>query len=245
VHRIGRTGRAGRSGDAISFVTPRERYLLKAIEKTTRQPLTQVSLPSVDEVNVTRLARFDDAITEALSDADRVSFFRDVVGHYVREHDVPEVDVAAALAVVLQGDTPLLLEADDLRPPREERPGAAAGGKPRPERAPRRTDGPPLATYRIDVGKRHKVEPRQIVGALANEGGLNRRDFGHIQIRPDFSLVELPAELPPGTEQALAGTRISGKLIALRLDDGPPGRRTPGKGPDRRDKKPRHKSRDR
>ncbi|RYU11138.1 DEAD/DEAH box helicase [Nocardioides iriomotensis] len=245
VHRIGRTGRAGRSGDAISFVTPRERYLLKAIEKTTRQPLTQVSLPSVDDVNTTRLARFDDAITEALSDADRVSFFRDVVGHYVREHDVPEVDVAAALAVVLQGDTPLLLEADDLRPPREERPGAAAGGKPRPERAPRRTDGPPLATYRIDVGKRHKVEPRQIVGALANEGGLNRRDFGHIQIRPDFSLVELPADLPPGTEAALASTRISGKLIALRLDDGPPGRRPPAGRPDRRDKKPRHKTRDR
>ena len=104
VHRTGRTGRAGRSGDAISFVTPRERYLLKAIEKTTRQPLTQMQLPTVDDVNVTRLARFDDAITEALSATERVSFFRDVVSHYVREHDVPEVDVAAALAVVLQGD---------------------------------------------------------------------------------------------------------------------------------------------
>jgi ATP-dependent RNA helicase DeaD len=241
VHRIGRTGRAGRSGDAISFVTPRERYLLKAIEKTTRHPLTQVSLPSVDDVNTTRLARFDDAISEALSDAERVSFFRDVVSHYVREHDVPEVDVAAALAVVLQGDTPLLLE-EDRQPAaatfRDDTPGSK-----RPERGPRRADGPPLATYRIEVGKRHKVEPRQIVGALANEGGLSRRDFGHIQIRPDFSLVELPAELPPGTEKALAGTRISGKLIALRRDDGPPGRRT---SPPRSagGRKPRHKSRD-
>ena len=63
------------------------------------------------------------------------------------------------------------------------------------------------------------------MGALANEGGLNRRDFGHISIRPDFSLVELPAELPPGTAERLAGTRISGKLIELRRDDGPPGKR--------------------
>jgi ATP-dependent RNA helicase DeaD len=236
VHRIGRTGRAGRSGDAISFVTPRERYLLKSIEKTTRQPLTPMQLPTVEDVNVTRLARFDDAITEALSSTERLSFFRDVVSHYVREHNVPDVDVAAALAVVLQGDVPLLLEAEPQRPARSERPakgdrGAPSGRPERPERRPsRRTGDTPLATYRIAVGKRHKVEPRQIVGALANEGGLNRGDFGHIQIRPDFSLVELPAELPPGTEAALAKTRISGKLIELRLDGGAPQR------------KPRHKS---
>ena len=133
VHRTGRTGRAGRSGDAISFVTPRERYLLKAIEKTTRQPLTQMQLPTVDDVNITRLARFDDAISEALSATERVSFFRDVVSHYVREHDVPEVDVAAALAVVLQGDTPLLLEPEPERPARRApRPPRARDRPPRP-----------------------------------------------------------------------------------------------------------------
>src|SRR6187551_3037094 len=125
VHRTGRTGRAGRSGDAISFVTPRERYLLKSIEKTTRQPLTPMQLPTVEDVNVTRLARFDDAITEALSSTERLSFFRDVVAHYVQEHDVPEVDVAAALAVVLQGDEPLLLDPKAAKPaqqPRADRP---------------------------------------------------------------------------------------------------------------------------
>jgi ATP-dependent RNA helicase DeaD len=237
VHRTGRTGRAGRSGDAISFVTPRERYLLRSIEKTTRQPLTQMQLPTVEDVNVTRLARFDDAITEALSSTDQVSFFRDVVSHYVREHNVPDVDVAAALAVVLQGDTPLLLEPEPERPARRERPARDRGddGGPRGDRpgtrGPRRADAGPLATYRIAVGRRHKVEPRQIVGALANEGGLNRRDFGHISIRPDFSLVELPADLPPGTADRLAGTRISGKLIELRRDDGPP----------QKARKPRHK----
>src|SRR6478609_6204410 len=114
VHRIGRTGRAGRSGDAISFVTPRERHLLKAIEKATRQSLIPMSMPSVEDINATRLSRFDDAITSALG-TDKVDFFRDVIGHYVTEHNVPEVDVAAALAVVLQGDEPMLLAPEPER----------------------------------------------------------------------------------------------------------------------------------
>src|SRR3954466_3985522 len=98
VHRIGRTGRAGRSGDAISFVTPRERYLLKLIEKAPPQPLAQMQLPTADDVNATRLSRFDDAITAALEQTTRIERFRDIIAHYVREHDVPEVDVAAAFA---------------------------------------------------------------------------------------------------------------------------------------------------
>ncbi|MCL8026642.1 DEAD/DEAH box helicase [Nocardioides bruguierae] len=264
VHRIGRTGRAGRSGDAISFVTPRERYLLKHLEKATRQPLAAMELPSIEDVNSTRLTRFDDAITEALEQSERITAFRDIVDHYVRHHDVPEADVAAALAVVAQGDTPLLLDpsrdAIETPPPGRERP--ERGG--RDERSGnaghdrRRGGGEGLAQYRIEVGKRHRVEPRQIVGALANEGGLNRRDFGKIQIRPDFSLVELPADLPASVYQALENTRISGKLIEIKPDKGP---RFSGGGPrsgggrprrdddrggrgDFKDRKPRHKNRD-
>ena len=121
VHRIGRTGRAGRTGDAISFVTPRERGLLARIEKATRQPLVEMRLPSVDDVNVTRLARFDDRITAALEQGERVEGFRDIIAHYMRHHDVPEVDVAAALAIVAQGESPLLLEPEPERPRRAER----------------------------------------------------------------------------------------------------------------------------
>lgn len=263
VHRIGRTGRAGRSGDAISFVTPRERYLLNAIEKATRQPLTQMQLPSVDEVNVTRLARFDDRITAALSAADRIEGFREIIAHYVRHNDVPEVDVAAALAVVAQGETPLLLEPEPERPQRAERGerrdrdgrGAREGRGERGERGDRgygeeRDRGPrrrregdaSMATYRIAVGRRHRVEPRQIVGALANEGGLSREDFGAIQIRPEFSLVELPADLPRETLERLDGTRISGRLIELRPDRGAPGRRTDAGAREKPYRKPRHKN---
>ncbi|MCU1636388.1 MAG: cold-shock protein [Cryobacterium sp.] len=251
VHRIGRTGRAGRSGAAISFVTPRERHLLNAIEKATRQPLTQMQLPTVEDVNVTRLARFDDAITDALAQAERITAFRDIIGHYVEHHNVPEADVAAALAIVAQGETPLLLspeaaraqrfERDDRdrgerpgrgdgavrgdRPGRTDRSsrddrrdrGERAGGSERPERRVRAGDSS-LASYRIEVGKRQKVEPRQIVGAIANEGGLSRQDFGAIQIFPDFSVVDLPADLPDEVLAKLQDTRISGKLIELRLD---------------------------
>src|ERR687890_328931 len=111
VHRVGRTGRAGRAGDAISFVTPRERYLLKHIEKATRQPLTQMQLPSVDDVNATRLARFDDRITAAL-ESPQIGFYRDLVNDYEQEHNVPASDIAAALAVLTQDDRPLLMEAE-------------------------------------------------------------------------------------------------------------------------------------
>jgi len=253
VHRIGRTGRAGRSGDAISFITPRERHLLRIIEKATRQPLTEMPLPTADDVNSTRLARFDDRITQALS-TEQVSFFRDVVSHYVNEHDVPEVDVAAALAVVLQGDQPLLLEPEPERPVRQQREYADRpdrGSRPDRDRGDRsdrtkterfRGSGADMATYKIQVGKRHKVEPRQIVGALANEGGLSRGDFGAIQIRPDFSLVELPRELSQDVWRKLATTRISGKLIELELDSG--GRPHRGQAPrefEKKDRKPRHR----
>ena len=235
VHRIGRTGRAGRTGDAISFVTPRERHLLKAIERATRQPLTQMQLPTVEDVNVTRVARFTDAITEALA-SDQVAAFRDLVTEYEREHDVPAADVAAALAVMVHEGEPLLMASDPEPEPTPVFTGKGDGkrgawdherGRRRDregeDRRPRRdTKGRstvPLAPYTIAVGKRHKVEPRQIVGALANEGGLSRRDFGHIDIRGDHSVVELPADLPPAAWSALEKTRISGKLIELtRLD---------------------------
>lgn len=230
VHRIGRTGRAGRTGDAISFITPRERYLLAHIEKATRQKPTQMQLPTTEDVNTTRLARFDDAITSALEETGRIAAFRDIIDHYVRHHDVPESDVAAALAVVAQGDTPLLLDPEqdelskavqrDNRPPRER--------QDRPERGARqRRSRGDYAAYRIEVGRRHRVEPRQIVGALANEGGLGRDDFGAIAIRPEFSIVELPADLDRSVLDRLRDTRISGRLIELKPDRGVPNRRSP------------------
>lgn len=250
-HRIGRTGRAGRTGDAISFVTARERRMLSEIEKATRGTVAIMPMPSAGEVNATRLTRFDDAITAALAETERIERFREIVAHYVEHHDVPQDDVAAALAVVAQGETPLLLDeqADRAlqssraaRADRPDRPARADGEQ--GERRSRR--GPSDATtYRLAVGSRKGVEPRQIVGALANEGGLGRDDFGRIQIRWDFTLVELP-ELDRAQLERLSRTRISGVPIDIRVDSGArPSRAERGGRADRRgsDERPPRKPR--
>ncbi|HQX65877.1 MAG TPA: DEAD/DEAH box helicase, partial [Dokdonella sp.] len=163
VHRIGRTGRAGREGDAILFVTPRERNMLRQIERATRQPIEMMDLPSVETVNDRRITRFKDRITTALAASD-LAMFRSVIEQYESEHDVPAIEIAAALARLAQGDKPLLLDAKakperrefdptasrerkefatreergrDARPPRSERPERAERSeRPRADRPP-------------------------------------------------------------------------------------------------------------
>jgi ATP-dependent RNA helicase DeaD len=210
VHRIGRTGRAGRSGTALLFVSPRERHLLKSIEKVTRQPVTEVELPSVDDVNAQRVEKFRNSITDALG-GPGFDTFRRLVEAYERDNDVPMADIAAALAVLSRDGADFLM----TEPPPEKR-------RERPERdeRPPRKVRDDLATYRIAVGKKHKVGPGSIVGAIANEGGLHRSDFGHITVKSDFSLVELPARLTKEAWKKLANTRISGVLIDLKPDRG-------------------------
>jgi len=225
IHRIGRTGRYGRSGDALLFVTARERHLLRAIEKATRQPITEMALPSIDDVNSTRVARFGDAITASLDSAE-LPMFRRLIDDYEQAHDVSLNDIAAALAVLSQDGESFLLKPE---PPaakrfkehaaavRRDKPGRSGG---KASAGETRTAGGPMATYRIRVGRRHKISPGSIVGAIANEGGLTRADFGHIDIQADHSLVELPANLAADTFERLRRTRISGQLIGLTLDEG-------------------------
>ncbi len=110
VHRIGRTGRAGREGQAILFVTPRERGMLRAIERATRQPIEAMELPTIETVNEQRVSKFLERIEEALGSED-LALFRDLVERYEREHNVPAVEIAAALAKLAQGGQPLLLSA--------------------------------------------------------------------------------------------------------------------------------------
>ncbi len=263
VHRIGRTGRAGRSGEALLFVTPRERHLLAVIERATRQPITPMPLPTAQDVNTTRIARFAESITEHLTAAApgpspahaELNTFRKLIQRYADEHHVPMLDVAAALAVTSRDGSRFLLPDDpeprtrpDRTPPAHKASaadqatsapqapsgpatrwaGSAAGatartGAPRVAGVKRKRGEVPLAAYRIEVGRRHRVQPAAIVGAIANEGGLDRGQFGQIDIRADHSLVELPATLPEGTLEALTATRISGKLICLkRADDSAP-----------------------
>jgi ATP-dependent RNA helicase DeaD len=228
VHRIGRTGRAGRSGAALLFVSPRERHLLKSIEKATRQKLAEAELPSVEDVNAQRVAKFADSITDSLG-APGIELFRRLVEDYEREHDVPMADIAAALAAQSRDGEAFLMSPE---PPPDRRPRQRDDRPAKTNRKPFEGPKKGFATYRIAVGKRHKIGPGAIVGAIANEGGLHRSDFGHITIKPDFSLVELPAKLPRETIKALERTRISGVLINLQPD-------RPRDTPARRDRGPK------
>ncbi|MGP4031662.1 DEAD/DEAH box helicase [Pseudarthrobacter sp. 1C304] len=216
VHRIGRTGRAGRSGDAILFMTPREKYLLRSIEKATRQPVEQMHLPTAETVNTLRLGKFAERITETLASED-VAPFRDLIASYEEEHNVPAAEIAAALAVMAQGGQPLLVKELPAAPEFQKRERSKDGfGSRGPTRA--LTEG--NATYRIAVGRRQRVMPGSIVGAIANEGGISSAQIGGIDIRADHSLVELPADLSADQLKALSRTRIGGELIHLELDNG-------------------------
>ena len=224
VHRIGRTARAGRSGEAILFVTPRERRMLRSIEKVTKATLEEMQLPTVDEVNEVRKKNFAEGITGALGAKDK-DFFRTMIREYSKNHDVAMDDIAAALAVKLQGDKDFLLKEQPVDK-RKDRFNDKRGGRDFDDRGGRDGRGRDanFQPYRLAVGKRQHVRPGSIVGALANEGGLNSKDFGRINIGADHTIVELPKNLDPAVLDRLSDTRISGELIKIRKDHGAPNR---------------------
>jgi ATP-dependent RNA helicase DeaD len=253
VHRIGRTGRAGRSGDAILFVAPRERHLLAAIERATRQTIQRMDLPGVDTVNNQRIAKFKERITSA-REAEGLDIYRSLIEDYEREQNVPAIEIAAALAKMLQGDTPLLVadlavaqtreaprgrEQRSERPARFERPERSSERAfARPERAerververfekpvrseaprPRKSDDEPKETYRIEVGHAHGVKPANIVGAIANEAGLEGEFIGRIDIRDDFTLIDLPRGMPKDVFQDLQKVWVCGQQLRISRQD--------------------------
>ncbi len=247
VHRIGRTGRAGRNGNAILFVAPREIRMLRTIERATRQPIAPLTLPSRADVTNKRVTDFKAKVAEVLS-AEGLDFFANIVSQIAEEQDVGAEEVAAALAMMAQQGKPLQIAGEDPAPARafdrdERRPASfgeregrparfedRGGDKPRFEDRPRREDRPArpapagdMVRYRIDVGREHGVEVRDIVGAIANEAGIESRFIGRIGLYEESSTVELPAGMPAEASNALKRTRIRGVPINLRPDEGRPG----------------------
>jgi ATP-dependent RNA helicase DeaD len=225
IHRIGRTGRAGRQGDAILFVAPRERRMLSAIEKATRQKIKPLELPSTEMVNNQRIAAFKQSISDTLA-AGELDFMQGLVEQYQQEHDVPALEVAAALAKISIGDRPLLLQPDKEKPARDkgEKGPRRERGEPR-ERKRQTRPAKGMERFRIEVGHKHGVKPGNIVGAIANEAGLDSRHIGHINIHTDFSLIDLPLGMPKAVFQDLKKTRICNQRIDIsRMDQ--PGKRT-------------------
>jgi ATP-dependent RNA helicase DeaD len=284
VHRIGRTGRAGRSGEAILFVTPREKRLLQTIERATRQPIEEMQLPGVEVVNDKRIAKFKQRIDDVLSRGDDLSLFRGLVEQYENEQNVPAIEIAAALAKLVQGDAPFLLRPPERRErveraergergerpdraqrarrsdererpdssfrrkpesigssdrqskmgpglrrddeggerrekaapaPRERTPSASAEKPTREHKAPRSEPEQGFETYRIEVGHDHGVKPGNIVGAIANEAGLDAKHIGRVDIREDHSFVDLPDGMPSDVFKHLKKVWVSGQQLRI------------------------------
>jgi ATP-dependent RNA helicase DeaD len=296
VHRIGRTGRAGRKGEAILFIAPRERNMLRAIERATRQVIEPMNLPSVDAVNTLRIAKFKQRITETIAKGDG-NPYRPVLEQMEAESGLPLMDIAAALASLSQGTTPLLLAGKPERPAHAQAPSAAYDHEERaphreetqgrerarpPERErpservrpsererpsdrvrtsererpsdrvrtserelpsdrmpterqrpsdrddppverPRRSGPAQMETFRIEVGSVHGIKPGNIVGAIANESGLEGVHIGRVDIREDHSYVDLPEGMPKQIFKELQKVRVAGRELRInRVTEKPP-----------------------
>ena len=246
VHRIGRTGRAGREGKAILFVSPRERRLLRTIEHATKQPIEKMSLPSGQVIEQRRIESFREQLAQTI-ETQNLSFFQDLVNDWREKIEATDGDLAAALLYLAQKDQPLNVASQfpEIREPhargeRDDRPRRDRAD--RPERAERGERGPRVRrelkgdyqTYRIEVGKEHGVRAGDIVGAIANEANIDSQFIGNIKLFDHFSTVELPAAIPNEIFQHLKKVYVRKQKLNITVDSGaaPTGeRRSSGPGP--------------
>ncbi len=302
VHRVGRTGRAGRNGEAILFIAPRERNMLHAIERATRQVIEPMNLPTVDAVNALRIAKFKTRVSETVAKGEATAF-RPILEQLEAETGLPLIDIAAALASLGQGATPLLLAGParvaeerahfERQPPhrgrepsrgREPTPRESARasesprtrepshGRDRPalreppvprespalRESPISRESPPsresarpsrpksaaghMETFRIEVGSVHGIKPGNIVGAIANEAGIEGVHIGRVDIREDHSFVDLPEGMPKQVFKDLQKVRVVGRELKIsKIGEKPPkpardpaGRHTAGRHADRK-----------
>ncbi len=234
VHRIGRTGRAGREGQAILFVAPKERRLLRSIEQSTRQAIAAMELPTGEQVSDQRVQQFQEKIIQSLEAKDREKF-KALLEKLAEDNDISMLDIAASLASQLQEERPLfpnLAPLDsgkrdtgkrdsDKRGRRERGERSSRGERPRKERQRgerKQHDDIDMVTYRMEVGKDHGVMPKDIVGAIANEAGIESQNIGRIKLNDDHSTVDLPEGMPKEIFQHLKNkVRVCQQPMKLSL----------------------------
>lgn len=244
-HRIGRTGRAGRDGEAIIFVKPQERRLLKSIQNATGRELEAYAVPTTDEVNASRIERFKQRIKDAVAsdvDSGTRELYSRIVRETIEESGADPEAVLAVLAEMAQGDRPLLFqetgrqEGRDRTP--EEREQFQRDRKQRFDKRdrkferrerfdkqgdhvqsrkpkPQQTTEPGMIRYRVEVGYNHGAKPGSIVGAIANEGDISSEYIGRIEIYNWFSTIDLPEGMPPDTFKRLQFTRVRGQQLRI------------------------------
>jgi len=214
VHRIGRTGRAGREGKAILFVAPRERRMLKTIERITRQPIDPMLLPTAKIINEQRVNNFKQRITDTL-DNQELAIFEELILDYQKEHEIDAFKISSALALMAQGTEPLLLNEKEINQ-------ASFDEKNKNKisisvHADSLKDNPAIKMrrYRVAVGRQDNIKPGNVLGAIANEAEISSEFIGAIQIFQDFTTVDLPDEMPKETLQILKNTRVFDKKLNI------------------------------
>jgi len=227
VHRIGRTGRAGREGKAILFVAPREQRMLRTIERATKQPIAKYKLPSSEEIGEQRVQQFKETIKSVL-DSEKLEFFEKLIGECADEFEKSGSEIAAALAYMAQKERPLRLPKDKPQRVQEERPRRERSerkdrdDRPKRERKSRPEQDGDISwiKYRMDVGKKHGVKPGDIVGAIANEAGIDSEYIGRIELQEQISYVHLPEGMPKEIFQHLKKVRIRQQPINMTQSSG-------------------------
>ena len=252
VHRIGRTGRAGREGDAILFVAPRERRMLQAIERATKKQIEPMQLPSIKDINQKRVERFKQSIVDSMGKEEDLAFYYELISQLGIEHDLDPLQIAAALAAMLQGDNPFLLDESAHKQPKQNESKFKDDRPPRDRstegtKVPVELEALPLKDepevdmerFRIEVGYNHGVKPKNIVGAIANEADVESKYIGHIEIFDNFTVVDLPAGMPKETlkhmqkvwvcrRQLMLAPLTDENLIDTEVDQGGSSRRPSG-----------------
>ena len=225
VHRIGRTGRAGREGKAILFITPKETRLLRSIEKSTRQSITPLTMPTNAQVSDQRIQQFTNQLVQTL-ETPRLDKFRDLITKFADENELDMADIAAALTYENQKERPLFPKLDNIVAPRDNNRERNRGDKrerreDRSKQEPRvRDEGGndiPMVTYRLEVGNNDGITPSNIVGAIANEADISSRYIGSIKLHDDYSTVDLPEGMPDELLAHLKKVRVCAKPMRMSV----------------------------
>ncbi|MEM8593245.1 MAG: DEAD/DEAH box helicase [Pseudomonadota bacterium] len=222
VHRIGRTGRAGRTGDAILFIEPREKRFLNTIERVTNKVVEEMFLPTAEELTVIRTQQFKDSIQKQLNllEEDEFTFFLELVDDFLENSDVEIEHLVAALVRMAQEKKPLMVKhqpvikrpSDKGRNDRKRNDRKSGRGRDR-----KRSNDASLKSYRIEVGSDHNVAAKNILGAVCNEGNIDSKDVGSIDIRDKHTIIDLPADLNKDTLTLLTKANLNGQKFNITV----------------------------
>lgn len=242
VHRVGRTGRAGRAGQAILFLSPKQRGALRELDRAAGQGIEPMTIPTSKQINTLRETRFKERIAVTCADAKTESFrgeqfrhFEKMISQCAEEHELSILQVAAGLAMISQGDRPFFLSEAADRPPVRDR---VDRNSKRDRIRSSREEAPDFdfeqmggtESFRVEVGRVHGVKPGNLVGAVANEIGLDSRLIGPIRIHHDFSTIELPSGMPREAFKVLGRAWVVGRQLRISKVSDQPRRTKPVTG---------------